>query len=122
MRSVFSFVILFFISAISFAQESLSLNDAIGIALKNNYSILIVRNNVSISTNNNTMGNAGMLPSVTATGTVSETVNDLNQKYTDSRIVDSKGVVTSNANAGVALDWTLFDGFRMFIEKNRLAE
>jgi len=122
MCRTFSLLITFFISAAAFAQESLSLNDAIGIALKNNYSILIVKNDVSISSNNNTLGNAGMLPSVTATGTVSETVNDLNQKYTDGRLVDSKGVVTSNANAGVALDWTLFDGFRMFIEKNRLSE
>jgi outer membrane protein len=122
MYRIFSFLLIFSISATASAQESLSLNDAIGIALKNNYSILIVKNDVSISSNNNTMGNAGMLPSVTATGTVSETMNDLNQKYTDGRLVDSKGVVTSNANAGVALDWTLFDGFRMFIEKNRLSE
>jgi len=112
---------LFFITA-SFAQDPLSLNDAIALALKNNYSILIVANNVSIGANNNTMGNAGMLPSVTASGVVSETVNDLNQNYTDSRVVDSKGVVTSNTNAGVSLDWTLFDGFRMFIAKNRLSE
>jgi len=120
-RIISTFFFLFFITA-SFAQESLSLNDAIALALKNNYSINIVANNVSIGANNNTMGNAGMLPSVTATGNVSETVNDLNQSYTDSRVVDSKGVVTSNTNAGVSLDWTLFDGFRMFIAKNRLSE
>ena len=111
-----------FISLACFAQESLSLNDAIGIALKNNYSILIYANEQSIGANNNTAGNAGMLPSVTGAGGYNETVNDLEQNYTDGRVVDRKGVVITTANAGVSLDWTLFDGFRMFIEKNRLAE
>ena len=97
----------------SFAQGSLSLNDAIGLALKNNYSILISANDQTIGANNNTAGNAGMLPSVTATGGFNETVNDLEQNYTDGRVVDRKGVEVTSSNAGVLLDWTLFDGFRM---------
>jgi len=122
MGRIISLFFLFLITLASFAQESLSLNDAIGIALKNNYSILISANQQTIGANNNTVGNAGMLPNVTAIAGASETVNDLNQNYTDGRVVDKKGVATNASNAGLALNWTLFDGFRMFIEKNRLSE
>ena len=121
MRRIF-FIFFILISTACFAQESLSLNDAIGFALKNNYSILIYSNEQTIGANNNTVGNAGMLPSVTAAGGLNETVNDLEQNYTDGRTVDRKGVVATTANGGVSLNWTLFDGFRMFIEKNRLSE
>jgi outer membrane protein len=122
MRKTFSFIFCLFFSLGCIAQESLSLNDAIGIALKNNYSILIYSNEQTIGSNNNTAGNAGMLPSVSASGGLNETTSDLEQNYTDGRAVDRKGVVATTANAGVSLDWTLFDGFRMFIEKNRLSE
>src|SRR5690349_2410381 len=95
------FIFFILISTACFAQESLSLNDAIGLALKNNYSILIYSNEQTIGANNNTVGNAGMLPSVTAAGGLNETVNDLEQNYTDGRTVDRKGVVATTANAGV---------------------
>jgi len=122
MQRPLSFIFLLFIFTKSFAQESLSLNDAIAISLKNNYSILIYANRQTIGANNNTAGNAGMLPDVSAIGGYTENVNDLEQSYTDSRVVDRKGVVSTSANAGVALNWTLFDGFAMFIAKNRLSE
>jgi outer membrane protein len=104
------------------AQEKLSLNDAIGTALKNNYSILVSKNNAAVAANDNTIGNAGMLPTVTAAGGVSQTETSLRQDYTDGRVVDRSGVSSTAANAGVTLDWTLFDGLRMFVTKNKLAE
>ena len=104
------------------AQDPLSLNDAIGIALKNNYSILISKNEASIAKNDNTPGNAGMLPSVMAGGGVSKTVNNLEQNYTDGRVVDRSNVGSTSSNAGVTLNWTLFDGFGMFSTKNKLEE
>ena len=42
----------------------LSLEEAITIGLKNNYSIQIAGNDSKIATNNNTLGNAGFLPSL----------------------------------------------------------
>ena len=104
------------------AQEKLSLQDAIATALKNNYSILISKNDAAIAKNYNTAGNAGLLPSVTAAGGISKTETNLTQNYTDGRVVDKNNVGSTSANAGVALNWTLFDGLKMFITKSKLNE
>src|SRR4051812_7501318 len=82
------------------AQERLSLQDAIGIALKNNYSILISGNNYEIAKNNNTVGNAGMLPSVEGVAGNNKTVNDTKQEFSDGRSIDKSGINTKNVNAG----------------------
>jgi outer membrane protein len=115
------FFLLCFISASNLsAQETLTVEQAIEIALKNNYDILIARNDAEIATRNNTIGNAGMLPTVGATVTDNYTLSNLNQKFTNGTEIN-KSKVTGNAiSAGVALNWTLFDGLRMFAAKGRL--
>ena len=105
-----------------FAQEKLTLQDAVSISLQNNYSILISKNESAVAKNDNAVGNAGMLPAVNANGSISQTENDLEQNYTDGRVVDRTGVSSTSTTAGVSLDWTLFDGLRMFVTKNKLAE
>jgi outer membrane protein TolC len=44
------------------------------------------------------------------------------QKLADGRNIEAYGAFTNTANIGVQLNWTLFDGRRMFIAKNRLEE
>jgi len=113
---------LLLIPACAAAQERLTLQDAIGMALKSNYNILIAKNTAEIARNDNTAGHAGMLPSVEADASASKTVNDLNQEYTDGRTVDRNAVNISTVNAGVTLNWTLFNGLAMFATKNKLEE
>ena len=104
------------------AQERLSLQDAIGTALKNNYSIRISANEAEITRNDNTAGRAGMLPVVDGVAELGETQNDLQQTYADGRVVDRKSVNNTVTSAGVQLNWTLFNGMRMFATKSRLSE
>jgi len=76
-----------------FAQEKLSLTDAVALALKNNYSILNFKNEATIAANNNTAGNAGLLPSVSATA--SEAMLQIIQtKYASGLEVDKKNVAS----------------------------
>jgi outer membrane protein len=42
----------------------LTLREAVEIALKNNYNIVLAKNNKAIAQNNVTIGNAGFLPSL----------------------------------------------------------
>ena len=109
-------------NSLVFSQENLSLEDAVKIALKNNYSINIARNESKIADNNSNIGNAGFLPSVDASGSYIKSNNDTKQEYFDGRTVDRNGAKSTNLNAGVDLNWTIFDGLGMFANIDMLKE
>jgi outer membrane protein TolC len=102
------------------AQEILTLEDAITIALKNNYDIKLVKNDIDIAKNNVSLANAGILPVVTGSfstgGSRQNTVQT--QSSGTQRVTD--GARSTNLAYGVGLDWTVFDGFKMFATYDRL--
>ncbi len=104
------------------AQEILTLNEAITQALINNYDIKIVNNQAAIATNNVNLGNAGILPRLTAD--LSTGGGKSNSVLTSStgveRVVD--GARNNNLSYGINLGWTLFDGLQMFTNYERLQE
>lgn len=102
------------------AQEVLTVEQAVEIALQNNYDIQLAENEAEIAKRNNTVGNAGMLPTVGATVSDNFTLNNLNQEFTNGTEINRNGVTGNTIAAGVALNWTLFDGLRMFATKGRL--
>ena len=104
------------------AQENLSLEKAVSIALKNNFDILVANNSSSISKVNNTPGNAGMLPTVALVGTGNYSLNNRYQKNTDGTSVNTTSLNTTSLSGGAELSWTLFDGGKMFVTKNKLNE
>ena len=109
----------------SFAQEfpQLSLLDAIAEGLENNYSILLAYNNAQVSSNNATMGNAGMLPSLTLNGTVNKGIANSYARFINSTNPQERtGAKSTNMNGNVVLDWTVFDGLAMFANYDRLKE
>lgn len=110
-----SILILFsiFISE-SFSQQLLSLQDAVKIALENNFSVKIAKNKSIIAENNTNIGNAGFLPTVDATGSYSKSQSNTKQEYFDGRTIDRTGAKSTNLSAGISLNWTVFDGFEMF--------
>ena len=104
------------------AQEKLSLADAINLALKNNYAVLISKNNAAIAANNNTIGNAGMLPSLDLNAAAYQSINKTNQNYSNGLEVDQNKVQSTNLNTGAELQWTIFNGFKMFATHSKLKE
>jgi outer membrane protein len=119
MRNLFLFVAVIFISS-TYAQETLNFDQAVTKCLSNNFSIQIIKKNVEISKNNNNIGNAGMLPSLAATGSIQNSNNDVNINFADGNSINQEGNNSENLNANVQLNWTIFDGFGMFISKNKL--
>ena len=118
-------IILFFLSVtggLGQVADTLSLSEALSLALRNNFSISLAVNGTRIAELNNTAGNAGMLPQVGLTGTRSVSVNNTYQRYYDGRERQSASARNDNISGGIALGWTLFDGFDMFIQKQRLSE
>ena len=102
------------------AQDPLSLSASIETALKNNYSILISRNNTQVASNDNSPGNAGMLPAVDLYGGISTASVNTEQEYSNGNIVKQDGASTDILQAGASLNWTLFDGLKMFATHSRL--
>ncbi len=103
-----------------YAQEMLTAEQAVELALKNNFDILLAKNEAEIAHRNNTVGNAGMLPTINATVGDNFTLNNLNQQFTNGTEINRNNVTGNNISAGVALNWTLFDGLKMFATKGKL--
>ncbi len=99
------------------AQE-MSVEQAIEIGLANNYSIGIARQNLQSAANNSRLGTSGFLPTLDASGSLqySTQSRESNSSFSSGDSDDR------NINAQLALNWTLFDGMRMFIDKRRYAE
>jgi outer membrane protein TolC len=115
---------LFFLATLSnnaAAQKTLSLNEAIQTALKNSYDIQLVENNLAIAKNNNNIGVAGGLPTITNTSTNNNTLTTINQTFPDAtRNTSRKGVDGSTLNSAVNATMVLFNGYKVQATKNRL--
>ena len=114
------FSLLWFAQNQSFAQEKLSLKDAIATALLNNYDIKLVNNQVAIAQNNVNLGNAGMLPNLLGNFRTGGGVQDAVQTQASGTKRVINDARNTNLAYGVGLDWTIFDGFRMFANLDRL--
>ena len=99
----------------------MSYQDAVALALQQNYDILIARKNVLIADKQNTLGNAGFLPKIDLTATGSLSNNKTRQEFSSGLNVDQSGVKSNNINSGAYLTWTIFDGLKMFATKERLS-
>jgi len=120
----FKYILLLFISSslLISAQSVLTLEDAIAITLENNFDIRIAKNDLQIDQENVSIGNAGMLPRVNGTITNNNTVLNIDQTFANGDEVEIDGAKNLNLNFGVGLEWTIFDGFRMFARHNQLKE
>lgn len=105
------------------AQSSLNLEDAIRIGLEKNFAIRIAENNLRISENNNSIGNAGFLPVLNAEGAINERVEDNVTVYGNPNIEDrdDENAQTTVYSYGLNASWTIFDGLTMFATLDRLS-
>lgn len=100
----------------------LSVQDAIKIALENNYQIRTAKNDLEIDSLGATVGRAGMLPQIGANVTDNNSVQKLSQVRSDGTQLERDNVRNSNFNYGVSMQWTVFDGLRMFANYEQLKE
>lgn len=113
------------------AQEKLLSKDtAVSLALENNFGIKVAKNQVAIADNNSGILNSGYLPRLT--GTAGATYNDLNSNTEypgqfetngDPRQdLEIKNAESQAYNAGLSLNYTLFDGMGRLYNFKRLKE
>ena len=109
-------------SAMANGQEVYSLKKCIETGLEKNYSIRIIKNEQQKSKNNATPGNAGYLPTLDLNGGYSGNINNTRSTLTDGTVEKSNGISTETANAGLNLNWTVFDGFGIQATYSKLKE
>jgi len=104
----------------AYSQELLNLKVAIDTALYNNLGLIISRNEATITINNASPANAGMLPKLDVNVGTSYSSLNLNQKFNTGVEIDKAGVGNKTFNGQLALTWTLFDGTKMFATYHKL--
>jgi outer membrane protein len=116
------FSLLIFCNGAVFAQQRLSQEGAIAKALQYNYDIRISGLAAEQAVRNNTIGNAGMLPDINANASVNLGRVNTETEFVDGRVQKVNNAASMSRNGAVTLNWTLFDGGRMFILNKQLNE
>ncbi|HLW33293.1 MAG TPA: TolC family protein [Aequorivita sp.] len=106
------------------AQEKqlLTVEEAVTIALENNYQIKIASNELKIDETSVSPGFAGMLPSVNAVADNNNSTLNIDQTRSDGTKLSRDNAKNKSLNYGVQLDWTIFDGLQMFARYDQLQE
>lgn len=99
----------------------LSPESAVKIGLEKNFGIQILRNNERIAQLNNTPGRAGLLPNLGVNSLANYASNNTEQKFFNGETRSGIGAGNLTTRMGLEMNWTAFDGFNMFVERDRLA-
>jgi outer membrane protein TolC len=121
MKNTFTFLFInvFFFAQSAFSQENLSLSNAIQVALKQNFDILLTQKNIEINTLQNTWGQAGRYPTVTMNVKQGNAISD--QSNNPTSFIQAL-LMSNSIEGGANVNWTLFNGFRIQANKEKLEQ
>lgn len=120
-----SIIVLCCLPSVMQAQKEsvLTLRSCLRYGLENNYSLRITRNEEQVSKNNATLGNAGYLPTIDFTAGYKGTLDNTSSKLRETGETEKQnGVFDQTINAGLNLNWTIFDGFNISTNYRKLKE
>ena len=117
-----SFFLLLIFSQTLFSQNKLTVEQAITATIENNYDIQLLRNDSISYALNKSYARAAFLPRVNATTGLVYNNNNQKQKLADGSKRESKGIRSNNLSGSVQLNWTVFDGFKMFATRDKLSQ
>lgn len=117
-------VLVFLISSFQLsAQQELTLEQAIALALNRNFDVQLALNTADVAATNDKYAIGAFLPTLNASASLVRSTNHQRVEYSgvrDSLNNEGTGELV-NAQGSVQLNWVLFDGAKMFIARNRLA-
>lgn len=121
-RISLSAAFVFIFSGLVRAQDTLTFKSCVQIGLEQNYSLQIIRNEEAIATTNYNMGLANFLPDLNANARQSYSIVNSRQVFfsNPSQPQERNNAKSNSLSTAVNLDWTVFDGFRMFVGYNKL--
>lgn len=126
MQLLKTYTLLIILAALSIpvakAQERLTLQDAIARTLQYNFDIKIADLAMQQAIRNNTLGNAGFSPYVWFNTTVSGSRNNVHSDIASGSSQNNPSANSTSVNPYILVNWTIFDGGKMFIVKKQLNE
>ncbi len=102
------------------AQNKLTVEQAIIATIENNYDIQLLRNDSSSYALDKSYAKTAFLPRINAITSLIYNNNNQKQSFTDGTKREKNNVRSNNLAGAVQLDWTLFDGFKMFATRDKL--
>lgn len=110
------------LNSIAKAQQMITLQEAIAAGLHSNYDILLVSNDSVAAATDKRYIYGAFLPNLNATAGTLWSTSAQKQKYDTRDDVEGTGIKTGNINTALNLNWTLFDGLKMFATKQKVEE
>lgn len=104
------------------AQPLLQAKDVVSSALKNNFGVQISENNLAIAANNQSVLNSSFLPTLGANAGANYNLNNVVANFQNGTSTELNGAQSSSFNAGVNLNYVLFDGFGRWYNYKQLKE
>jgi outer membrane protein TolC len=121
-KKISLFICIIAFSSTIFAQNKLTVEKAITATLENNYDIQLLRNDSVSYALDKFYARAAFLPRVNATAGLVYNNNNQKQELADGTKRQSNGVRSNNINSAVQLNWTLFDGLKMFATRDKISQ
>lgn len=108
------------VGRVSAQQDSLTVEQAVAYSLRNNYAIMLAKQDSAVAAINYEYRNAAFLPRLNATGTALFSNNNQKQTLADGSEKNRTGIRSTNLSSALNLSWTVFDGFRMFLLRDQI--
>ena len=115
-------VLLVIVSIQVSAQDILTKEEALQIALENNYGVKIANNNVEVAKNNSSIYNSGYLPTISSSAGANYNNSNQEIERQDGTITNVNGAETKTFNASIGLNYTIFDGLGRTYNYKQLKE
>lgn len=113
---------LFIFSKPVWAQEKIELDQIVALALEQNYDVKLYKNYAESASTDDKYSIGVFLPVINGNGSRIWNNSDQKQRLANNTERESNGIQSNNLNGSVQLNWTLFDGAKMFATRARLSE
>ncbi|MFD0835269.1 TolC family protein [Mariniflexile aquimaris] len=109
-RSILLIIMMLVVSKVFTQQKTITPNEAVSLALENNYGIKLANNEIEVAKNNASILNSGYLPTVTGNAGSTFNIDNTEAEFSNGNSTVLNGAESSRYNAAVNLNYTLFDG------------
>lgn len=104
------------------AQELVTPEKAVALALENNYGIKLVNNALEVAENNTSIYNTGFLPTLAGNAGATYNIDNTEAEFSNGNVTNLDNAESSRFNASLNLNYTLFDGLGRRYNYKRLKE